>query len=85
MNMKPINTEELKTVYRKTTPNEAIIKEFLALDCDAAELEHVPHKTPYVFATSLNQSAKRLNYGVRARVIDGKPYLIKTSVLNSLK
>lgn len=81
MNLKPVSKEEVINERMKMTPLEGIIAEFKKMDVDLAEIENFNHKDALSCASSLKVACKRMNCGVTAMVIGGKPYLVKEGVL----
>ena len=76
MNLKPAKRE----VLAKTPPLIAIIEEFKKMDAAVVEIENYPHKTAESCASSFTAACRRLNCGVKAKCVDGKPYLYKEEV-----
>lgn len=79
MNLKPITKEEFNELkVRGLTPLEAIIMEFKKMDVYAVEIEGFTQKDEQCCVSSFKNACKRLNCGVEAKLIGGKPYLVRT-------
>lgn len=78
MNLKPVTKEEIAKARKNLTPLEATVVEFKKMDVYAVELENYPHKDAACCVSSFQNACKRMNCGVKAQLINGKPYLVRT-------
>lgn len=77
MNLRPVTSVEYDRLMHKLPPLEALIEEFIKMDVDCVEVEHFHHKTAEGAAASIGHACKRVNRGVKCKMIDGKVYLFK--------
>ena len=79
MNLKPVTREEFKGLKRKqATPLESVINEFKKMDVYAVEIENYTQKDANCCVASYCNACRRMNCGVEAHLINGKPYLVRT-------
>ena len=77
MNLIPKTKEEISEMRNAYAPLEAIINEFKNMDAYAVEIDGYTQSSAESCVASFKHACDRMNCGVTAKMIKGKPYLIK--------
>ena len=79
MKLIPVNYNEVNKKNYKDTKNLVVLKEFIEMDIQCAQLECADYKNANIARNSLMASIKRFNFNINVFTREGRVYLLNNS------